>query len=171
MCLPGIELQQALAGDGAVELPAKPAEHIIALAKTRIARARDLADDAAFDDGTDLDRPGIGTLAADPPAHIGVERQIDAAHQHLALGGVGQRRIGYLEIGQGRRPGRPPLQQYLAVAVLHRLFLLPAHHAIKVGIVAPISKLAGNRWRCATEPTIALSVARSVTGYFILPAH
>jgi hypothetical protein len=133
-----------LAGNGAIELPAKPAEHIIALAKTRVARARDLADNAAFDDRTDLDRPGIGTLRADPPAHIGVERQIDPAHQHLALGGIGQWRVGYREIGRGRRPGRPLLQQYLSVAVVHRP-VLPAHHAIKVGIVAPISKLAGNR--------------------------
>jgi hypothetical protein len=119
MCLPGIELQQTLAWDGAIELPAKPAEHIIALAKTRIARTRDLADDAAFDDRTDLDRPGIGALAADPPAHIRIERQIDPAHQHLAVGGVGQRRVGYREIGRGRRPVRPPLQQYLSIAVLH----------------------------------------------------
>ena len=89
-CIGRIELEKAVARHRAIELPAKPAEDIIARPKGRIAGARDLADDPAFDDRTDLDRPGIGALAADPPAHIGIERRIDPASQHLAVGGVGE---------------------------------------------------------------------------------
>jgi hypothetical protein len=68
-----IELEQALAGDGAIELPAVTAQHEVTLAEGGIAGARDLADDPPFHHGTDLDRPGIRPHAADAAAHIGVE--------------------------------------------------------------------------------------------------
>src|SRR5207247_5523148 len=53
-----IELEEPLAGDRAVELPAIAAQDIVARAEGRAARAGDLADHPAFDDGTDPRRPG-----------------------------------------------------------------------------------------------------------------
>ena len=120
---PGVELEQPLAGDRAVELPAVAAQNIVALAKSRIARACDLADDPAFDHRADFSRLGIGPDPADPAVHIRVEREIDPAHQHLALAGIGQRCVDYLEIGWCRRSAGPPLQQDLPVPVFHRLLL------------------------------------------------
>ena len=118
--MPGrIELEQTGAGHGAVELPTKPAEHVVALAKIRIVRARHLADDPAFHDRTNLDRSGIGARCAHAAAHIGIERKVDAAHERLAVGGIGDRRVDDLEIIAGRRAARPPFQQYLPVLVFH----------------------------------------------------
>src|SRR5262249_15593133 len=58
------------------------ADNAVALAKRGIARAHDLADDPALDHGAEFDRRGIGAHAADAPAHVRVEREIDPAHQH-----------------------------------------------------------------------------------------
>src|SRR5205823_989447 len=57
---------------------------------------------------------------ADPAAHIGVERQVDAAQQHLALAGLRQWSFGDLEIFRHRQAARPPLQQDLTIALGHR---------------------------------------------------
>src|SRR5205085_3003516 len=84
----GIELQEAVAWYRAVELPAIAAHCEVALAEARVVRPHDLPDDAALDNGADLDRLRVGALSADAAAHIGVERQIDAAQQHLARSGL-----------------------------------------------------------------------------------
>src|SRR5262249_46844949 len=115
--------EQTLTGDRAVELPAVAAQNIVALAKGWIARADDRADHPAFHHRADFDRLGIGPDPTDASAHIGVEREIDPADQHLALAGIRPWRVLYLEIGWCRRPGRPLFQHHLSVPVIHRLFL------------------------------------------------
>src|ERR1700682_5800582 len=85
-----VQLQEAIAGDRAVELPAIAAHRVIAVVEIGMVGANDLADDAALDDVADLSRFGIGAHPADAAAHIRVERQIDAAQQNLALLGLGQ---------------------------------------------------------------------------------
>ena len=116
-----IELDQALARNRAVKLPAMAAKDIIARLEGGVARAHDLADDPAFHDRADFDRFGIGACRTDATAHIGVERQIDAAHQDLAVAGVRDRGIGNREIGGRRHADRPALQQDLAILVFHPL--------------------------------------------------
>src|ERR1700730_500008 len=127
-----IELEQSLARDRAVELPAIAAQNVVALAKSRIARARHRADDAAFDHRADFSPLGIGPDAADPAAHIRTEREIDPAHQYLARAWIGQRRVRYLEIGWRRHTGRPPFQQHLSVPVFHPV-LLPVERSREPG--------------------------------------
>src|SRR5262249_28076578 len=85
-----IEPEQSRSRHRAIKLPAKPAEDVVAFAKVRIARMRHLADDPALHDSANLDRPGIGALATDTPAHIRVERQKDSTYQYLALAGSGR---------------------------------------------------------------------------------
>src|SRR5262249_167962 len=74
-----LELQEAIARNRAVELPAVAAHRVVVLAKAGMVRAHHLTDDAALDDLADLDGPGIGALSADAAAHIGIEREIKAA--------------------------------------------------------------------------------------------
>ena len=90
-----------------------------------IARAHNLSDDAALHDGADVDRLRIGTRPADPAAHIRVEREIDPAHQSLAVARVGDRPVGNVKIRACWRAGRAPFQQHLSVAVFHALFSFP----------------------------------------------
>src|SRR5207253_2854077 len=81
----GIELDEVLCRDRAIELPAVAAVNIVALAKTGIARAHDLPNDPTLHDGADVDRLRIGARSADAAAHIRVEREIDPAHQNPAI--------------------------------------------------------------------------------------
>ena len=54
----------------------------------------------------DIDRLGVGARGAHTAAHIRVEREINAAHQRLALSRVWHRPVGNLEIRGCRRPCR-----------------------------------------------------------------
>ena len=110
-----IELAQPSAARQRVVLPAAIAEHDVAGRVARMARLDDLADRAADHRRPDGGRLGIGFRGAHAAAHVGVERQIARAHQQLALAGLGDRRLGELEIVEAGRALRPALQQDLAV--------------------------------------------------------
>ncbi len=122
--LVGIELEEVLCRHRAIELPPIAAVNIIALAKAGIARAHDLPDDPTLHDGADFDRLRVGAHPADAAAHIRIEREIDAAHQYLAIARIRHRPVGNLEISGRRRAGRAPFQQHLSVPVFHALFSL-----------------------------------------------
>jgi hypothetical protein len=68
----------------------------------------DLPDDPALHDRADFDRLRVGAHPADAAAHIRIEREIDTAHQYLAIARVRHRPDGNLEISGCWRAGRAP---------------------------------------------------------------
>ena len=72
---------------------------------------------------------GVRALFAHPCPHVGVERQVDRPHQHLARGGRRQRGKDQGEVRHLRKPHRPGCERDLTVHRCHHRrasFLYPA---------------------------------------------
>ena len=105
----GVELAQLRAGHDRVGLPAGVGEHLVAGRDALRARLDDLAHRAADHDVADLDGRGVGLGVAHPPAHVGVQREVERAQQHLALAHLRQLDGPGLEVavlGLAHRPLR-----------------------------------------------------------------
>src|SRR3954467_3149997 len=84
--------------DDAMRLPAVTAGREVAFPTTGMARPHYLADNPALNDIVDFGGRRVRALTADPPPHIGVEGQVDAPEQHLAVARLQQRTFNECEI-------------------------------------------------------------------------
>ena len=85
----GVDLAQRRAGPMRVLLPAQPILDDVAHLEVGVVGLDHLADGAAGHDLADADGRRIGRRIAHAPAHVGIEREVDDAHQHLAGPGSG----------------------------------------------------------------------------------
>ena len=114
-----------------VVLPAADADHDVARSEPLEVRAHDLADRAAGHDLADRHGSRVGRRLAHPAAHVGVEREIDRAAQHLARAGLRDRRLLEAEILRPRLALRARGQHDPAVDLAHGLpppRTHPGHH-------------------------------------------
>ena len=103
----GRQLAQALAVEDDVLAPAELALHGVARLEIGMAALDHDAGAAADHDVADLQ--GIGVLAvaaAHLPAHVGIDRQVVRAHQHLAVGGPRDRCLDEAEAARLRHAVR-----------------------------------------------------------------
>ncbi len=89
--LGAIDLLAGFRRQHGVALPAGIGEDDIARSETRGAGGDHLGDDLAGHHCADLDRRRVGTRGAHPPAHIGIEREVERLQQELALARLGHR--------------------------------------------------------------------------------
>ena len=93
--------------------PAGVGQHAVAHGVVGMPRLLDHADGPADQHVADLDRVGVGLRGTHPPAHVGVEREVDDAQQQLAVGRrrhlvVGEREAVVAGLALGA-PGEPDL--------------------------------------------------------------
>ena len=98
----GSTLRSGRAGADGVFLPAEPILDDVADLVAGMVGLDDLAHRAARHDLADSDGRGVGGGIAHAPAHVGIEREIDDAHENLARPGLGHRHLLDAEIGFGR---------------------------------------------------------------------
>src|SRR5579871_1333543 len=162
----GIELAQADAAGKRVILPAPIAQHDIADGEFGISRLHDLADRAAHHGLADLHLLGVRPRGAHTAAHIGVERQIADAHQHLPVARLRRRPLHQFEIVGSWRAGGPALEQDLAIDAGSHGGLLAVVSVERVemvpfGAMLPVvERLYGNTW----IPPASSSAAQAWTG-------
>ncbi|MFO1426845.1 MAG: hypothetical protein U1F11_07690 [Steroidobacteraceae bacterium] len=80
-----------------------------------MARFDHLADDLAAHDRAELDRRDIGCRFVHAAAHVGIERQVVRAHQHLALADGRQGTLDQAEVFLARPALRPAREQHLHI--------------------------------------------------------
>src|SRR5262249_54523170 len=98
-------------------LPAEPILDDVAGLEPRVVGLDHLADRATGHDLADPDGGRVGCKISHPPAHVGIKRQIDDAHQHLI--GAGLRHGNFLDAEiRLRRLARWPARKYDAAAGL-----------------------------------------------------
>ena len=93
-----VQLAHRLGRIDGVFLPAARAQHVVALLEVAAARFHHLADGGAFHHRAFLDAGGVGLGGAHAAAHVGVQGQIDGAHQHLAFAHFGHGAFLELEV-------------------------------------------------------------------------
>ena len=99
-------LRMRRAGADGVLLPAETVLDDVADLEAGMVRFHHLADGAARHDLADADGRRVGGGIAHAPAHVGIERHVDDAHQHLARAGLGHRHLLDAEVGFGHLRGR-----------------------------------------------------------------
>ena len=110
-----VELAQACAIRERIFLPSTVAEDEVANRVFRIVGGDDLPDRAAHHRPPNRNRWRIRSCRIHTTAHIWVEREIEGAHQHLAVAGLRRRRFRQLEIVEVGCAFGSALQQDLAV--------------------------------------------------------
>ena len=106
--------------DGSEVLPAEHAGHHVAGLPVRMARFDDAAEGGGAHDATQRHRLGVVGDRVHPAAHGGIDRQIEVAHQHLAIARRGQRPLDQFEMLGLRDAGGAGLEDDLPVdVVLH----------------------------------------------------
>jgi hypothetical protein len=73
-----------------------------------VTRCQDLADRATLERGVEAEGWQVGPGVVHPAAHVGVDRQVGVAHEHLAGAGIGQCRLHGAEVvvgGPSEGPG------------------------------------------------------------------
>ena len=113
----GSILRSAAPGADGVFLPAQPLLDDVAGLEVGVVRLDHLADRAAGHDLADADRRRVGGGIAHAPAHVGIERQVDDAHEDLAGPGLRRRHFLDAEIGFGRLARRPTRENDTAVGL------------------------------------------------------
>ena len=106
------DLQGVQVGDG-VFLPAELAAHDLALAQARVARKDHLAHALADHHLAECNGLPAQRLLPESPAHVGINGDVDRAHEHLAGDRPGDRRLDDLEVVNGGHARRPARQDYL----------------------------------------------------------
>src|SRR5207244_12844773 len=90
--------------------PAAVADDDIAYHVARVARRDDLPDRAADHRPPDCGGRRIRFGGAHAAAHVAVEREVEVAHEHLAVAWLRYRRLRQLEIVEAGRAFGPALQ-------------------------------------------------------------
>ena len=121
---PGVELADAAAVREAVLLPPRAGQHEVALGEPVVPRRHDPPHRPPGHHVAQLDRRRVRRPRVHAAPHVGVERQVDGADEHLARGGFRRRRLVQPEVGLGREPLGAGVQQNPAVRAgrhaLHR---------------------------------------------------
>ena len=101
-----VDLAHGGAGADGILLPAETVLDDIADLEAGMVRFHHLADGAARHDLADADGRRVGGGVAHAAAHVGIERHVDHAHQHLARARLGHGHLLDAEIGFGHFRGR-----------------------------------------------------------------
>ena len=118
----GSILYQPLAVRQRIVLPAARRQDEIAGHEIRVVRGHDLADRAAAQHLADLEALGVGSRRAHASAHIGVEREIFVAQEHLARAWLRDRAFDSGEIGGCRFALRMGCERDLPVDALSHAY-------------------------------------------------
>ena len=102
---PGSHPGQGLGRRDRLVLPAQVSHHRIAGLKTRMPGDRYPSHDLTHQHLSQLHRFRIGLAVVQAPAHVGIEREIDAANEALSRPGGRKRGGNQLEV---RQPGHAP---------------------------------------------------------------
>ena len=84
-----------------VLLPAEHARDVVAHGIAVGAARDDLTDDAALQGLANLERRHVTLHVVHAAAHVGIDGQVEVAHEHLAVGGLGHGPLVELELGIG----------------------------------------------------------------------
>ena len=112
---PGVEPADTAAVGEPVLLPTDPGEHEVALGEPVVARRHDLPHRPPGHHAAQLDRRRVGRPRVHAPPHVGVEREVDGADEHLPRGGLRRRRLDHPEVGLGGEPVGAGVEQNPAV--------------------------------------------------------
>ena len=121
----------------------------------------DPADRAAGHHAADLDGRGIGRAGVHPAPHVGVEREVDRAQEHLPRAGLRHGRLDEPEVGLLRLAVRACRQDDLSIhASGHRWFLPKRQHGRRLGNPRrpPVRRPLAFRLKSDSNPVMIIPV-------------
>ena len=101
---PGVQLADAAAVGQAVLLPPGPGQHEVALGEPVVPRRHHLPHRPPGHHVAQLDRRRVGRPRVHAAPHVGVEREVDGADEHLPRGELRHPRLDQPEVGLGGEP-------------------------------------------------------------------